>query len=68
VPIEVGIWRIDGEQVARVTSSKLDQEERLEAILEQDFGITHTTLQVDHVPEGRLVEFTPRRNDELSSA
>jgi len=40
----------------------------LEAILEQDFGITHTTLQVDHVPEGRLVEFTPRRNDELSSA
>jgi cobalt-zinc-cadmium efflux system protein len=40
----------------------------LEAILERDFGITHTTLQVDHVPEGRLVELTPRREDGLSSA
>jgi cobalt-zinc-cadmium efflux system protein len=40
----------------------------LEAILESDFGITHTTLQVDHVPEGRLVELTPRRNGGVSSA
>ena len=39
MPIEVGIWRIDGEQVARVTSTKLDEEERLEAILEQDITI-----------------------------
>jgi cobalt-zinc-cadmium efflux system protein len=40
----------------------------LEVILEHDFGITHTTLQVDHVPEGQLVELTPRRDTGSSSA
>jgi cobalt-zinc-cadmium efflux system protein len=40
----------------------------LEALLDSEFGITHTTLQVDHVPEGQLLELTPRRDNGLSSA
>ncbi len=39
MPIEVGIWRIDGAEVARVASSKLANEARLEDILEQDLSI-----------------------------
>jgi hypothetical protein len=39
MPIEVGIWRIDGGEVARVASSKLANESRLETILEQDISI-----------------------------
>ncbi|MBA2741049.1 MAG: DUF91 domain-containing protein [Actinobacteria bacterium] len=39
MPIEVGIWRVDGEDVTRVVSSKLGNEERLEDILEQDVSI-----------------------------
>jgi cobalt-zinc-cadmium efflux system protein len=33
----------------------------LEHVLAHDFGIAHTTLQVDHALEGALVEITPRR-------
>jgi hypothetical protein len=39
VPIEVGIWRIEGEDVTRVASSKLGNEARLEGILEEDISI-----------------------------
>lgn len=39
MPIEVGIWRIDSGDVARVASSKLGNEARLEDILEQDISI-----------------------------
>ena len=38
MPIEVGIWRIDGE-VVRVPSSPLANEARLEQILESDISI-----------------------------
>jgi hypothetical protein len=38
VPIEIGIWRIDGE-VARVSSSSLANEKRLEDVIEQDVSI-----------------------------
>lgn len=39
MPIEVGIWRIDSEDVMRVASSKLVNETRLEDILEKDISI-----------------------------
>lgn len=38
VPIEIGIWRIDGE-VSRVASSRLDDEGRLEDIIAHDVSI-----------------------------
>jgi hypothetical protein len=38
VPIEIGIWRIDG-GVARVSSSALGDEKRLEDVIEQDLSI-----------------------------
>ena len=38
----------------------------LEALLDQRYGITHTTLQVDHSPEGQLLAIgeTPRNEPE----
>ncbi len=39
MPIEVGIWRVDGGQPEPVPSSALDRESRLEGILEQDLSI-----------------------------
>jgi hypothetical protein len=38
VPLEIGIWRIDG-GVARVSSSALADEKRLEDVIEQDISI-----------------------------
>lgn len=38
MPIEIGIWRIDGD-VARVSSSALADEKRLEDVIEQDVSI-----------------------------
>ena len=35
MPIEFGLWRIDGEE-RRLSSTKLDQEERLEDLIEKD--------------------------------
>jgi cobalt-zinc-cadmium efflux system protein len=34
----------------------------LERMLEERFGITHTTLQVDHATRGGLVNLRPRRH------
>ncbi len=39
MPIEIGIWRVDGGQPEPVPSSALDKESRLESILEQDLSI-----------------------------
>jgi hypothetical protein len=39
VAIEVGIWRIDGDQVTPVPASALDRESRLEDVLEQDVSV-----------------------------
>ena len=39
MPIEVGIWRVDGEKVEPVASSALERESKLEDILEQDISI-----------------------------
>jgi hypothetical protein len=39
MPIEVGIWRIDGDRVAPVPASSLDRESRLEDVLEEDPSI-----------------------------
>jgi hypothetical protein len=39
VPIEVGIWRIDGGRVDPVPASSLERESRLEDVLEQDISI-----------------------------
>jgi hypothetical protein len=39
VPIEVGIWRIDGGRVDPVPASSLERESRLEDVLEQDVSI-----------------------------
>src|SRR5947209_7494583 len=39
MPIEVGIWRIDGGDVIRVAATKLAHEARLEEILERDISI-----------------------------
>jgi hypothetical protein len=36
MPIEFGIWRVDGEKTAPVTTSALENEAKLEAILEAD--------------------------------
>ena len=35
----------------------------LEELLEQRYGITHTTLQVDHSSEGRPIQLSPMRAD-----
>lgn len=39
VPLEFGIWRIDGDHTSPVTTSALANEARLETILERDPGI-----------------------------
>lgn len=39
MPIEVGIWRIDGGRAEPVPASSLDREDRLEDVLEQDISI-----------------------------
>lgn len=39
VPIEVGIWRIDGDRVDPVPASALQRESRLEDVLERDISI-----------------------------
>ena len=39
VPIEVGVWRIDGGRVEPVPGSSLDRESRLEDVLETDVSI-----------------------------
>lgn len=36
MPIEMGLWRLDGEQVTQVSSSSLETERRLEGVLESD--------------------------------
>ena len=39
MPIEFGIWRIDGDRTAPVTTSALENEAKLEAVLERDPSI-----------------------------
>src|SRR4051812_18912035 len=39
MPIEVGVWRIDGGQVEPVPASSLDRESRLEDVIERDVSI-----------------------------
>jgi hypothetical protein len=39
MPIEVGIWRIDGDPVRRVNAARLKAEKRLEDVLEEDISI-----------------------------
>src|SRR4051794_39467789 len=39
VPVEFGIWRVDGERTTPVTASALANEAKLEAILERDPSI-----------------------------
>lgn len=39
VPIEVGIWRIDGDRVDPVPASAFDRESRLEDVLERDISV-----------------------------
>ncbi|MFC7070512.1 hypothetical protein [Halobaculum lipolyticum] len=36
MPIEFGLWRLDGDEFTRLTSSTLDQESRLEELLRED--------------------------------
>jgi hypothetical protein len=44
MPIEVGFWRLNGNQPARLESSGLDQESRLEDILASDLDILNPGL------------------------
>lgn len=39
MPIEFGIWRVEGEKTTPVKTSALENEARLEAILQQDPAI-----------------------------
>ena len=39
MPVEVGIWRIDGGPVRRVSAGRLDSEKRLEDALAEDVSI-----------------------------
>jgi cobalt-zinc-cadmium efflux system protein len=39
----------------------------LEQLLDDRFAITHTTLQVDHVPAGKLIELRPSQDGDTST-
>jgi hypothetical protein len=39
MPIEIGVWKLNGDEAIPVPSSSLDQERRLEAVLENDISI-----------------------------
>src|SRR5688572_6837539 len=45
MPVELGVWRIDG-QLARVPSVSLDLESRLEEILDRDIAIANPEWMV----------------------
>jgi hypothetical protein len=43
MPIEVGVWRIDG-KLTRFAPSKLAQESRLEDVLQEDLSLVRDDL------------------------
>lgn len=45
MPIEMGVWRIDG-QLARIQPMPLDRESRLEDMIEQDINILDSNLMI----------------------
>lgn len=54
MPIEIGLWRLDGNKAVPVPTSSLDKESRLEEVLKSDIGI----LDLDVLVVGRQVRTT----------
>lgn len=60
MPVEMGMWRIDGETPKRLTSASLPTEATLEAFLERDPSLLGERLLVIgrqvHTPHGKYID------------
>lgn len=60
MPIEFGLWRMDGDDFRRLSSDRLDEESRLEGLLVEDPNMLGRDLlvvgQQVHTPSGNRID------------